>query len=93
LFIAKIVFCRQAFATQYKSGRRKPTVANQRYCTGVSNSHGGLTIAALDGVRLPLKLSLPSASRSAYGGGRTFAALDPVGLQLESAFAPVVVAL
>jgi hypothetical protein len=55
--------------------------------------HGGLTPAALDGVRLPLKLSLPSASRSAYRGGRTFAALDRVGLQLESAFAPVVVAL
>jgi hypothetical protein len=52
LFIAKNVFCRQAFATQYKSGRRKPTVANQPYCTGVSNSHGGLTPAALANVRL-----------------------------------------
>jgi hypothetical protein len=49
---AKIVFRRQAFATQYKGGRRKPTVANQRYCTGVSNSHGGLTPAALVNVRL-----------------------------------------
>jgi hypothetical protein len=51
LCIAKIVFCRQAFATQYKSGRRKPTVANQHYCTSVSNSHGGLTPAALGNVR------------------------------------------
>jgi hypothetical protein len=67
---------------------RQQTLSQLRY-----RSHGGLTFAALDGVRLPLKLSLPSASRSAYGGGRTFAALDRVGLQLESAFAPVVVAL
>jgi hypothetical protein len=52
LRIAKIVFCRQPFATQYKSGRRKPTVANQHYCTGVSYSHGGLTPAALENVRL-----------------------------------------
>ena len=52
LCTAKIVFCRQAFATQYKRGRRKPTVANQRYCTGVSNSHAGLTLVALVNVRL-----------------------------------------
>jgi hypothetical protein len=77
---AKIVFRRQAFATQYKSGRRKPTVANQRYCTGVSNSHGGLTPAALGGVRLPLKLALPSPLRSVYHGGLTPAALENVRL-------------
>jgi len=174
---AKIVFFRQAFATQYKSGRRKPTVANQHYCTGVSNSHGGLTpaalvnvrlctakivfipadarctgaksggrkppvekclsrrpeshicnsvrirnqkrggkppvecsrhtssirgnsshctcgcgsenhgglaTAALDGVRLPLKLALPSASRSACHGGLTFAALVKARIRSES---------
>jgi hypothetical protein len=33
--------------------------------------HGGLTPAALDGVRLPPKLALPSASRSACHGGLT----------------------
>jgi hypothetical protein len=34
------------------SGRREPTAENQRYCTGVTDTHGGLTPAALFGVRL-----------------------------------------
>jgi hypothetical protein len=34
------------------SGRREPTAENQRYCTGVTDIHGGLMFAALFGVRL-----------------------------------------
>jgi hypothetical protein len=34
-----------------RSGWRKPSVENERHCTGVSNSHGGLTPAALVDVR------------------------------------------
>jgi hypothetical protein len=51
---------------------------NSSHCTCRCGSvnHGGLTPAALDGVRLPPKLALPSASRSADHGGLTPAALD-----------------
>ncbi len=43
--------------------------------TGEITNHGGMPPAALGGVRLPLKLALPSASRSAHHGGMTPAAL------------------
>jgi hypothetical protein len=74
----KSLFRRKAFATQYKSGQRKLTVANQRYCTGVSNSHGGL-MPRRSRLRVRLTASIVRFSsatvRATHHGGLTPAAL------------------
>jgi hypothetical protein len=91
-FAAGIPIIRLALAFPTRSGGRNPPVEhtphtsskrrNSSHCTCRcgSENHGGLTPAALDGVRLPLKLALPSASRPADHGGLTPAALANVHL-------------
>jgi hypothetical protein len=78
-----VFFAGKAFATQYKSGQRKLTVANQRYGTGVSNSHGGLT-PRRSRLRVRLTASIVRFSsatvRATHHGGLTPAALVNVRL-------------